>query len=372
MSGVYIHIPFCKSKCPYCDFYSYRCNDIQKEDYTNAIVDEITSLRRCKEFIENGFSGVDSLYLGGGTPSVLSGEQIEKIITTAKEKFNIPPDGEITVECNPSSDIDSLIPHFKKCGVNRISLGMQSAIDKERKVLGRSADKERIRYVINSLKENGISNISLDVMLGIPYQTKESLKETLDFAINCDVTHISAYILKIEENTFFKKNQDKLPFPDEDLTCDLYSFCCQHLKNAGFNQYEISNFSKEGFESRHNTKYWELEDYLGIGAAAHSFVNGKRFYFEDDSQSFIDGNTPVFDGTGGNCDEYIMLGLRLTKGINIEKIEKLYGKNSTERIRKKAPFFKEKGLVNYDGKTLSFTQKGFLISNSIIAELIDI
>ncbi len=372
MSGVYIHIPFCKSKCPYCDFYSYRCNDTQKDEYTNALIDEITTLRRCRKFIGDSFSGVDTLYLGGGTPSVLTGEQIERIIATAKEKFNISPDGEITVECNPSSDIDSLIPHLKKCGVNRISLGMQSAIDTERKVLGRTADKERIRYVINTLKENNINNISLDIMLGIPYQTKESIQETLDFAINCDVTHISAYILKIEENTFFGKNQDKFAFPDEDITCDLYNFCCEYLKKSGFNQYEISNFSKKGFESRHNTKYWELKDYLGIGAAAHSFVNGKRFYFEDDSQSFIDGNTPVFDGIGGDCDEYIMLGLRLTKGINIEKVEKLYGKNATEKIRKKAPFFKEKGLVNYDGKALSLTGNGFLISNSIIAELIGI
>lgn len=338
--------------------------------YIDALLDEITTLRRSSEFLYPGFNTVDTLYIGGGTPSVLSGEQIEKIVLTAREKFNISTDSEITIECNPGSDIESLIPHFKKCGINRVSLGMQSAVDIERKALGRNADKKRIKEVISLLKDNGILNISLDIMLGIPKQTKKSLMETLEFVSECDVTHISAYILKIEDNTYFGKNRDKLILPDDDLVCDMYEICCSFLAEKGFNQYEVSNFAKAGFESRHNSKYWLLEDYLGIGPSAHSFVGGRRFYFADSTQDFIDGKPPIFDDFGGSYDEYIMLRLRLAKGIDIGELIARYGEKSAEKIKEKAPFLQEKGLINYDGSTLSLTVKGFLVSNTVINEFI--
>ncbi len=369
MNGIYIHIPFCNSKCPYCDFYSYRCKEDEQKRYIDALIDEIRTLRRVGEFAPKEFSA-DTLYLGGGTPSVLKGEDLERIIESAKEKFNIKPDAEITVECNPNSDIESLIPYFKKCGVNRVSLGMQSAVDAERRALGRQSDKKRIEKVIKLLKNNGIDNLSLDIMLGIPSQTKESLKETLDFAINCKVKHISAYILKIEDGTFFDTHRERYDFPDENAVCDSYNFCAEVLENAGFSHYEISNFAIPGYESRHNTKYWELENYLGLGAAAHSFVDGKRFYFESDTVGFINGSKVIFDGYGGDCEEYIMLKLRLKKGLNIEELISLYGESPAKKITKKAPLFKEQGLVNFDGKNLSLTKKGFLLSNSIISELI--
>ncbi len=277
---------------------------------------------------------------------------------------------EITVECNPSSPIEELIPYFKKCGVNRVSLGMQSAVDKERKALGRTSGRERIKEVIFSLRENGITNISLDIMLGIPYQTKESLKESIDFAVACQVTHISAYILKIEEGTYFHKNQDKYNFPDEDAVCDLYKLCAEELEKSGYCQYEISNFAKTGFESRHNTSYWLLNDYLGLGPSAHSFVDGKRFYFDGSTQDFIKGNGPVFDCLGGDATEYIMLRLRMRKGINLISLKHLYGDEPYNRIQAKAPFLKEKGLVFYDGVILTLTEKGMLLSNAVISELI--
>ncbi len=370
MNGVYIHIPFCKSKCPYCDFYSMRCDDDTKKRYIDALTDEIKTLRRCKSFCENGFNNVDTLYLGGGTPSVLSGEEICRVVTTAKECFSIPHTAEITIECNPNSDIEGLLPYFKKCGVNRISLGMQSAVDNERKALGRSSDKECIRNVINMLKANGITNISLDIMLGIPYQTAKSLKSTLDFVIECDIPHISAYILKIEEGTFFDTHRERYNFPDDDFVCDLYTLCADYLTQKGYNHYEISNFAKSGFESRHNTKYWLLEDYLGIGPSAHSFVNGKRFYFDNSIEDFIDGKSPVYDGTGGDRDEYIMLRLRLMDGLNINELKRLYGEKSADTIIKKAPLLKEQGLVNFDGESIALTEKGFLLSNSVIIELL--
>ena len=369
MNGVYIHIPFCNSKCPYCDFYSYRCKPTEQSNYVDAIIDEINTLRRCEVFVKPGFTA-DTLYLGGGTPSVLRGEDICRIVERAKEKFNMPPTSEITVECNPNSPIEELIPYFKKCGVNRVSLGMQSAVDSERRALGRQSDKKRIAQVIELLRDNGIDNISLDIMLGIPDQTPESLKETLDFVIKCNVKHVSAYILKIEEGTFFDTHRERYRFPDESDTCDLYNQCADTLTEAGFIHYEISNFALPHYESRHNTKYWELENYLGIGAAAHSFVDGKRFYFDSDTEGFINGGKAIYDGDGGDVEEYIMLKLRLKKGICIDELKSLYGEKSAEKIIKKAPLLKESGLVSFDGKELSLTKKGFLLSNSIIAEFI--
>ncbi len=370
MKGLYIHIPFCKSKCPYCDFYSYCGKEDELSEYIGALIDEISTLRRTRNYLPHGFYNIDTLYIGGGTPSILSGGDIFNIITAVKKNLGIDPNAEITVECNPSSPIEELIPYFKKSGVNRISLGLQSAVDKERKALGRTADKARIKDVISLLKKNGINNISLDIMLGIPYQTKESLKESIDFAVECQVTHISAYILKIEEGTYFYKNQDKYDFPDDDTVAELYTFCIEELKKKEYYQYEISNFSKTGFESRHNTSYWLLNDYLGLGPSAHSFVNGNRFYFTDDTEEFIQGKDPVFDCLGGDATEYIMLRLRMRKGINLISLKYFYGDEPYNRIQKKAPFLKEKGLVFYDGVILTLTEKGMLLSNAVISELI--
>lgn len=369
MSGVYIHIPFCKSKCPYCDFYSYPKGDKEKDEYVDALVDEIKTQRRVASFAPHSFKA-DSLYLGGGTPSVLSGEALFRIITAAREQFLTDENAEITVECNPNSDIEGILPHLKKAGVNRISLGMQSCVEKERRLLGRASDKERILQVIDLFRKNGIDNISLDIMLGIPCQTKESLQETLNFIKETGVPHVSAYILKIEENTHFYKNRDKYDFPDEDSVCDFYKQCSDFLTKNGYEHYEISNFSKKGFESRHNTKYWLLEDYLGIGPGAHSFVDGKRFYFESDTEKFISGNPPIYDGDGGDAEEFIMLSLRLKKGLDLDELCERYGESYLSSIKKKAPLLAEKGLINFDGNALSLTESGMLLSNSIIAEFI--
>lgn len=368
MGGVYIHIPFCASKCPYCDFYSLRCGEKEKREYVNAVIDEINTSRRARRFL-SGFNA-DTLYLGGGTPSVLGGEELFKMISAAKNAYKIGDGCEITVECNPSSSIEELLPHFSAAGVNRISLGMQSAVEKERRALGRTSNKERIKSVVSLLKSAGITNISLDVMLGIPFQTEKSLEETLEFAASLDIKHISAYILKLEEGTFFYNNREKYDFPDDDAVAALYEKCCEFLKNAGFSHYEISNFAMSGFESRHNNKYWLLDDYLGIGPAAHSFVNGKRFFYGRSIKDFCDGKEPFFDGTGGDAEEYIMLRLRLKEGLKISRLKELYGEECAKAIIKKAPLFKKKGLANFDGESFSLSEKGFLVSNGIISELI--
>ena len=275
MKGLYIHVPFCRSKCPYCDFYSCLSKKADTETYVASVIDEIKTGRRTKEFTQNADLSFDTIYFGGGTPSVIGADNIGSIIKCAKECYSISDDAEITVECNPSTVDDEFFRVLSSYVINRISLGMQSAVDNERKKLGRFADRNQVLSVINSAKKYGISNISLDVMLGIPEQTIESLDETIDFCISTGVPHISEYMLSIEEGTVFHKRIDTLRLPDEDTVCDMYMHLSEKLRNSGFRHYEISNFAKTGYESRHNTKYWNCEEYLGIGPSAHSCIDGK-------------------------------------------------------------------------------------------------
>ena len=356
-TGVYIHVPFCASKCPYCDFYSVRFNEAQEKIYMKALFSQMQKY---------GGIGIDTVYFGGGTPSLLGAEKITEILNEVKKIF-ILHTPEITVECNPSTVDENFFEAIAKAGVNRISLGLQSAVDSERKKLGRKAGRKDVENAITFAKKYGIKNISLDLMLGIENQTEESLKQSVDFCISSDVTHISAYILKLEEGTFFYKNRDKLNLPDEDATCDLYLQACELLENGGFYQYEISNFAKLGYESKHNLKYWNCEEYLGFGPAAHSFYNGKRFYFD---REIVENPMPQEDGAGGDFNEYLMLKLRLTKGIENEEVIKKFGHPIPDKIIKKAAFFERKGFMKTDENSISLTRQGFLISNYIISELV--
>ena len=356
-AGIYIHIPFCKSKCPYCDFYSMRLTDSAAEDYTASLQKRIAELK------EKYPLDADTLYLGGGTPSLIGAENIAKIVEAASVFGNFD---EITVECNPSCVEDGFFEKVSAVGVNRISLGLQSASDSERRSLGRLAGVKEAERCIRSAQDAGIKNISLDVMIGIPNQTLESLDETLTFCVSSGAVHISAYMLKLEEDTFFYKNQSRLNLPDDDFTADAYLRMVSFLENAGFNQYEISNFSKDGFESRHNLKYWLGDEYLGIGPAAHSFAGGKRFYFPRDIEYFMNGGEPLADGDGGDIKEYIMLRLRLKSGVVYDEIIKRGCENKINLLRQKAEFFAENGFAEADNCGFCLTPKGFLVSNTII------
>lgn len=371
MKGLYIHIPFCRSRCPYCDFYSCLSKNTDIESYVGAVIDEIKTGRRTKEFTQNTDFSFDSIYFGGGTPSVIGADNIGSIIICAKDYYNITDDAEITVECNPSTVDEDFFRSLSFHGVNRISLGMQSAVDNERKKLGRFADRNQVQSVINTARKYGIDNISLDVMLGIPDQTMYSLDETIDFLLEADVPHISAYMLSIEEGTVFHKRTDSLNLPDEDTVCDMYIHLSERLRNSGFMHYEISNFAKKGYESRHNTKYWNCEEYLGIGPSAHSFVDGRRFFFERDINSFTNDEKAVYDTTGGDREEYIMLRLRLSEGLTFDEYKNRFGEDFPAEIIKKADRFVKDGLLRLTETALSLTPDGFLISNYIISELIN-
>lgn len=365
--GLYLHIPFCKSKCPYCDFYSFSGKDSQKDQYTDAlqkkILSSISTLQsdiKCK---------TNTLYIGGGTPSVLGAENLATLVNTCKKDF-LTDDAEITVECNPYGLDEDFFKILHSCGVNRISMGLQSANDRERRILGRLSDRNQVENAVKMAQRVGFKNITLDVMLGVPNQTEKSLNETLDFSISLGAPHISAYILKLEENTHFYKNQYKYNFPDDDATADLYLQMCEALENNGIMQYEISNFAKKGFESRHNLKYWHCEEYLGLGPSAHSFLDGKRFYYDRDFDSFMNGNSPIPDGLGGDFTEYAMLNLRLIEGLNENKVFERFGHNIPNELYEKSKIFIDNGYMIKNENGLALTRNGFLMSNSILAEIL--
>ena len=336
-SGLYFHIPFCKSKCPYCDFYSVKYDEELAVHYTDEII----------QIMKQYQGSFDTVYFGGGTPSVISAELIGKILNEARRQFYIAPDSEITIECNPSKDLSEDFEKYAEYGINRISLGMQSARNEERFALGRSAGRVQVEKAITDARRAGIENISLDLMLGTPKQTLDTLDESLDFIKSVGVPHISAYMLKIEQGTRFFEMREKLILPNEDETCEMYLKVVDSLSAMGLKQYEISNFAKDGCESRHNLKYWNLVDYLGIGKSAHSFWQGERFYYDRDFKK-------ISDGTGGCRDEKIMLGLRLNKGIEKSLIDVDY----SELIRA--------GLLVDGNDRISLTPKGMLVSNYVI------
>ena len=291
--GLYIHIPFCLKKCNYCDFYSVSANEEIKRDYVKALIGEI------KQWGDSLSRPIDTVYFGGGTPSLLA-EFFPDVMTAVKSSFTLCENAEITMEMNPADNCKEILNFALKSGVNRLSIGAQSGDDTELKVLGRRHTAKQTVETVRLARELGFENISLDIMLALPNSNEKTLEKSLDFITDLEPEHISAYILKVEENTPFNKVYDTLKLPDEDSTADQYLQMCKYLENKGYGHYEISNFSKSGFESRHNLKYWELKEYLGLGPSAHSFINGKRFYFERDLEKFIKGASPLPDGEGGS------------------------------------------------------------------------
>ena len=370
MKGLYFHIPFCRSKCPYCDFYSRLPDDAMLDAYTDALCDEMSTGARTAAFCENADLSFDTVYFGGGTPSVLGGERLLRILNEARQSYRIAENAEITVECNPSGVDEEFFRQLAHGGVNRISLGLQSAVDAERRQLGRFADKKQVEKALTNAQNSGITNLSLDVMLGIPDQTIASLDETLSFCLSMGVPHISAYMLALEENTVFYRRRDRLNLPDEDAVCELYLHMSETLTKNGIRQYEISNFAKPGFTSRHNLKYWNCEEYLGLGPSAHSFLGGKRFFFPRDTDGFIKGDCAVFDAFGGDAEEYLMLRLRLTDGVRFDDYCERFASPLPDAFLKKARAFAGQGLMTLTDEHIALTRNGFLVSNYILSELL--
>lgn len=361
--GVYLHIPFCKSKCNYCDFFSGKAKDEDYDNYTSLLKKMTAHWGNIAD------QNVSSIYFGGGTPSVLGADRLCDILSEVKKCFNVLSDAEITVEVNPESGKSLDFKKLRNCGFNRISIGMQSSIESELKILGRIHTPEDVITTVNAAKLAGFDNISLDLMMGIPNQTLDSFKKSIDYCAACSVTHISSYILKIEEGTRFYSIKENLLLPSEDETAEMYLEAVNYLDNLGYKQYEISNFAVPSYESQHNTLYWKSGEYIGLGPSAHSFYKGRRFHYERDMKQFAE-NITVDDGEGGNEEEFIMLSLRLKSGLNFKEYEKKFNKALSPAFKIKIAKYSKSGFMECDGERVCFTPKGFLVSNSIISDLI--
>ncbi len=363
--GLYVHIPFCERKCNYCDFYSFHADKEQQDRYIDIVLNEINHWKNTLLFDKT----IDTVYIGGGTPSVLGTTLLSRLLNNITSELNVATDAEITLEVNPNSvsslDLNSLI----SCGLNRISMGLQSAKDDELKLLGRLHTAYDAAKAIELFYKCGIHNFSLDVMLGIPLQTQESLTETLDFCVKSGAEHISTYMLKIEKNTEFYKNPNNLVFANEDTLADLYESTCKILSENGFRHYEISNFCKNNKFSRHNMKYWTLDDYLGIGPSAHSMIGSKRFYYQSDINKFSHDHI-CYESEGKTPDEYIMLSLRTDLGFNFDKYKELFNISVSPEFMEKAKKFEKLGLLYITKNSVNLSEKGYLVSNAIISELL--
>ena len=367
--GIYIHVPFCASKCGYCDFYS-RVRRDQMEGYLDALEREIDGWKH------RGLKA-DTVFFGGGTPSLLTSAQLERVMNAVRENFELLPCAEITMEANPETVDTASLKAAYQLGINRLSYGVQSAVDNELKALGRKHTFARAVQAVLEAREAGFSNISLDLMLGIPYQTAESLQTTLTEILALAPQHISCYLLKIEEGTpFYRKNAAQW-CASEDETADFYLTVARTLRAAGYRHYEISNFAKPGFESRHNLKYWHDEPYIGFGPAAHSCIDGKRFYNPSDLGQYIEtqGNCSLLEESGPvqDASERMMLGLRLAEGIDLSQIGRLdtnFDTAAQQAFLKKAAVFEKAGLLTVTGSRVSLTEEGMLVSNMLLASLL--
>ncbi len=360
MTGLYFHIPFCAKKCPYCDFFSASYHKETVQQYLAAIIRNLSAYAP-EEM-------VDTIYFGGGTPSLLSAAQIDEILNACAQYAHLCKDPEITLEFNPTGERTEYLRALRSAGVNRLSVGTQSFSDEQLRLLGRThTAADGIRTVL-AAKEQGFENISCDLMLACPKQSADVLAKTLETLGTLPITHVSAYLLQVEEGTPLAKNGQLLAhLPDDDASTDRYLQAVQTLAEYGFSQYEVSSFAKHGFESRHNLKYWRCEPYLGIGAGAHSCYGGKRFQVPKDITAFCTAPvqpTELLDAHPCGAEERRMLALRTTEGIPAADLSSSAQKRIS--LLTKGGFVKQ--LANGN---LSLTPQGFAVSNAVISMLLE-
>ena len=362
--GIYFHIPFCNEKCPYCDFYSLSADEDLKETYVTAVSKQIQA-----------YAGknlqIDTVYFGGGTPSLMESRQLLRLINSAKAVFDIAPNAEITLEANPADVSEKWFAELRAGGFNRVSIGMQSANEAELRLLGRRHSGADVEKAVYAAKSAGIENISLDLMLALPNMTEKTLQTSIDFAASLPIQHVSAYLLKVEKGTPFYDIREQL-YTEEDTEAAQYLYAVKALEEEGFCQYEISNFAKPGYEGRHNLHYWRCEEYLGFGPGAHSFFRGKRFYYPRDIREFITGNEPMQDGNGGGFEEYAMLSLRLREGITREQAIRRFPEESMDKFEEMLENVKRcpAKYVEADEDRICLTSEGFAVSNAVILRLL--
>lgn len=372
--GIYIHVPFCRSKCYYCDFCSRtRATKEQMEQYVRALCGEIDFISQ-KVKNGGGIPVADTVYFGGGTPTLLDTKDFEKILFAIKDNFGICDDAEITVETNPKTADYQKLCDIKNLGVNRLSIGMQSVHDGELRALGRIHTFEDFCNTYSEARRAGFDNVSADLMYGIPDQTAESFDVSVKALADMSPEHISSYCLTVEEGTPFDRRRNELNLPDEDAVADMYAKMSDTLSKYGYDKYEISNFAHKGRESKHNIKYWRLEDYLGFGPAAHGCFDSIRYAHSRDVTAYIEGKRIYCDAQriehGEAMNEYVMLGMRLARGIDKFDFESRFGESFDSVFGHKLKRFAPEH-VYMDENVCRFTPKGMFVSNFILSDVLD-
>lgn len=371
--GIYIHIPFCASKCAYCDFYSLAGNEKLMPRYQHTLVKQI---RDSADILSSYY--IDTLYFGGGTPSFYGARRIITLFNALKKYAKVLVESEVTIEVNPDSISFRDLKMLRKAGVNRLSIGAQTADDGLAKSLGRRHTFAQVEKTVKNARKAGFDNVSLDLIYGLPSQTKADWAETLNRAVALRPEHISCYGLRIEEGTELYIYRDSPHIPSDDHQADMYLYTAETLKDYGYRQYEISNFAVPGKESRHNLKYWNREEYMGFGPTAHSYVGDIRYSYSKGIVEYI-GNLDKGNDIVSTLDyipkseqavEYLMLGLRTSRGISGQEYYRIY-QSSFMPIEMLLNDYAKKGWAKLKGDRWSFTASGFLLSNQLIGEILD-
>lgn len=366
-AGVYIHIPFCKSRCSYCDFATdvYRSSGAV-ELYVDALCKEISTFHQRNIYI-------DTIYFGGGTPSLLLPQQLKSILARVEEIFEVSAAAEITMEMNPATVSRESLDAFRGLGVNRASFGVQTFNERDLQLLARGHDANDARKTFRLLRDAGFDNVSFDLIAGLPGQSLADWRRNLDEALSMEPEHLSLYLLEVHEGTPLAEQlrSGRRPMPDEDLAAEMYELMIDTLEAVGYRQYEISNFAKPGCVSEHNTKYWRMEPVYGFGVSAHSFDGRERYANDRDTASYVTnisshGSAEEFRETPNYASESAFLGLRLAEGIDIDLHQSIFAVDLTSKIS----ILRSNGLVEESDGRLCLTRRGMLFSNEVFAEFV--
>ncbi len=369
--GLYVHIPFCRCKCAYCDFYSLPREEGHMDDYFAAL-----SRHLADEAKRAGEYEVDTVYFGGGTPTIFGAERLAALLALIKKEYRLAPEAEITLEGNPESAQDECqLRLLREAGFNRISLGVQATDEEMLRRLGRIHSFGDVKAAVSAIRAAGFENLSLDLMYALPGQSTARWERTLADALALAPEHFSCYALKVEEGTPFHRQLAALELPEDEVQAEMYLTAVRAFAAAGYAQYEISNFAKPGFHSRHNLRYWQLKEYLGFGPGAHSDFGGVRFGIERDFAAYLRGERLLSESAsispGERAEEYLMLGLRTVSGISGEEFERRYAR-SFAPMETALRRCERAGYALQENGRWHLTPEGFLVSNAVIGELLEL
>lgn len=374
--GIYVHIPFCKQKCLYCDFVSYSGKLNNAKEYVERLKAEIVNTAKK---IETDNIIVNTIYFGGGTPSYINEEYILEILETIKSQFILDENIEITLELNPGTANKEKLRYYKNIGINRISIGLQSTEDKILKLLGRIHNYKEFVQIYKDAREVGFENINIDMIIGVPTQTIENVKDSVNKILELNPEHISIYSLIVEENTPLENKiaNSELVLPDEDLEREMYWYTKRKLESNGYKHYEISNYAKKGRESKHNLNCWNQDEYLGFGVAAHSYFNNQRYSNTDSMEEYINEKEIYKIQTINEIQtiedkekEYMLLGLRKIDGVNIAEFKNKFIENPIYTFRNEIDKLVKEDLIEVDLNSIKLTNKGIDLANIVWEEFV--